>query len=411
MTKRSKIVWQGILVIAVTALGMLAARGLVSRRALPEPQAKDVIAPLVEVVSAQACSVPMNVTGYGTVEPRMHVQVVPQVSGRVVSRHSAFVAGGFFDANTPLIVIDPRDYRIALQAAEASVAQAEARLASEEAEAAVAKREWRTIHPGKEPDSILVFRKPQVRSAQVQLRSAQAQLERAQLDLERTELSMPFDGRVIDVSVDVGQFVSQGQPIASVYGTDIVEISVPLRDEELAWFAVPGFGSERVPGVWTPARVSAAFAGGKHTWQGRIVRMKSQVDARSRLVHVIVQVDDPLSAAAGQVPLLPGVFVEVTIQGATVDNVIPVPRHAIRKGRAVWVARDESAEEAGAHDPVVGDLAHRQRLVTRPVTVLRQDRTLAYLTAGLTDGERVITTPLDMVTEGMKVRVRKDAGN
>lgn len=408
MTKLSKVVWQGILVVVVTGVGILAARGLASRRVLPEPQARDVMAPLVEVITARVASVPMDVTGYGTVEPRMRVQVVPQVSGRVVSQHSEFVAGGFFDVNTPLVVIDPRDYRIALRAAEASVAQAEARLASEEAEAEVAKREWRTIHPGKEPDSILVFREPQVRSAQVQLGSAQAQLERAQLDLERTELSMPFDGRVVEVSVDIGQFVSQGQPIGSVYGTDAVEISVPLKDEDLAWFTVPGFSLDAAPGVRTPVRVSATFAGGQHTWQGRIVRMKSQVDARSRLAHVIVQVVDPLGTESGQVPLLPGVFVEVAIQGTAVDNVISVPRHAIRDGRDVWVARDETAEEAEEQDLVAGDLARCQRLARRPVTILRQDRTMAYLTAGLTEGELVITTPLDTVTEGMKVRVKKD---
>lgn len=407
MSKWSKAIWQGILVVIVVGVGILAAKGLASRRAIPEPQARPEMAPLVEVLEVQTSSVRMNVTGYGTVEPRMDVQVVPQVSGRIVSCNPQFVAGGFFDANTPLVVIEKRDYSIALQAAEAAVAQAEVRLASEQAEAEVAKREWYTIHPGKEPDSILVFREPQVRSAEVQLRSAQAQLEKAQLDLERTEISMPFDGRVIGTSVDIGQFVIQGQPIGSVYGSEVVEISVPLKNEELAWFAVPGFRSDHVTGDGTAATVAASFAGRQHRWEGQIVRMKSRVDARSRLTHVIVQVHDPFVLKSGQVPLLPGLFVEVTIQGTTVDHVISIPRHAIRHGRDVWVARPETAEERGYRDPE-GSAATTlyRRLTMRPVTILRQDRTCAYLTDGLSQGEFVITTPLDMVTEGMKVRVR-----
>lgn len=390
MSKLSKGVKQLVLVVVVLTLGILVMLTMASMRQLPETKPQVVTAPLLNAVLVTQASICMTVTGYGTVEPRMDVQVVPQVSGRVVKRHGQFVAGGFFAADTALVKIDPRDYEIAVEAASANVAQAEVTLAREQAEAAVARQEWRKINPGREPDSILVFREPQVRSAEAQLRSARARLEKARLDLERTEITMPFGGRVVATQADVGQYVTQGQPIGSVYATDLVEISIPLEDAELEWFSIPGTaagassGGESEGAVVT---VKATFAGRDQEWKGQVVRMKSRVDPKSRLVQVVAQVQDPMNTEGDRVPLLPGSFVEVVIHGKTVDKVVTIPRFALRNGREVWVAQQ------------------RERLEIRPVTILRQDRTLAYISQGLRDGDIVITSPLDTITDGMQIRV------
>ena len=86
---------------------------------------------------------------------------------------------------------------------------------------------------------------------------------------------MPFDGRVASESVDTGQYVVAGQPLATVYGTEIAEIVVPLEDRDLAWFDLPaGFNDSASSSSVTGAEASviADFAGGRHTWAGRVVR-------------------------------------------------------------------------------------------------------------------------------------------
>ena len=50
---------------------------------------------------------------------------------------------------------------------------------------------------------------------------------------------MPFAGRVQEESVDLGQYLMSGQAVATVYGTDVVEIVVPLEDRDLQWFSIP----------------------------------------------------------------------------------------------------------------------------------------------------------------------------
>jgi len=217
----------------------------------------------------------------------------------------------------------------------------------------------------------------------------------AELGLERTAISVPFAGRVMSESVDVGQFVTSGQTLARVYSTDVARIVVPFQDRQLQWFAIPSPVLDLTP---SPGRaelesdvnvtVSAAFAGKRRQWSGRVARTAGQVDRQSRMVDVVIEVDDPFDAA-NPVPLMPGMFVEVAIAGHRLEDVVRVPRFALRADRRVWVAREG-------------------KLNIVDVDVVRTDRQHAYVAGGLEDGDVVITSQLDVVIEGMAVRVPED---
>ena len=250
------------------------------------------------------------VSGHGEVVPRVAVDVVPQVAGQVVKVHPSLVAGGFFRAGDALVVIDPRDYELALERAQASVARAQVSLQREQAEAVVAREEWDELHPGEEAPG-LVVREPQIRQAEAELAAANADLAAARLNLERTHVSLPFDGVVVSESVDVGQFVGSANRLARVYGTDFVDVRVPLESRELAWFDIPSRGG----GVGSRAQVSLSFGGTRSTWEGRVTRMEAQVDQASRMVHVVIEVKDPYDTSANRPALLPGTFVDVEILG------------------------------------------------------------------------------------------------
>lgn len=366
----------------VLVAGLAAAALLASSRSAPPRVEQPVFGPLVEVVEVVARAVAVEVTGHGQVGAQTTITLVPEVAGRVLGVSPSLVAGGFFDAGEPLVVIDPRDYELAVERARAAVARAAVTLEREQAEAGVARHEWDALNPGEEPPSGLVVREPQVRQAEAELEAARAELGVAQLALSRTEISAPFDGVVVSENVDPGQVVGVGTVLATVYAVDRVEVRVPLKDRELAWFDVP-----RRPGEPGPkAAVRARFAGGEHEWPGRVSRLEVQVDPDSRMVHVVVEVPRPFARENGRPPLLPGTFVEVVIDGRTVEQVVPLPRHAVHPGDTVWVV---SAD----------------RLEIRPVEVARADREVALVATGLTTGERVVVSSLDAVTNGMTVRV------
>lgn len=389
LEKFDKLPKQLRLVIIILLTGFLLFRILVSLRKAPIKKELPVIVPLVAAQRVSAEDMQMVVRGFGTVRPKVEIQVVPQVSGRVVKCHADFVNGGFFKAGQPLLIIDQRDYELAVQNAEADVARGQVQLDQESAEAAVARQEWEQMHGAGKPAPPLVLHEPQIRQAKAQLTAAMAQLAIAKLNLERTVISMPFDGRVIEKSVDIGQYLVAGGPIGRVYGTDAVEIMVPLEDKELAWFDVPnGYAANGNPKplIAEPeALVTADFAGGNYTWKGRVVRAEGQIDAVSRMVNIVVEVEKPFEFSQGRPALVPGMFVEIEIKGKHFQQIIRIRRYAVHNGEEVWVVYDGHLE-------------------IRKVEIIRSDKDYAYVAGGLEDGDVIVLSPLDTVTDGMRVR-------
>ncbi len=375
-----------IVPVIVLIAGVAAAAMIVSARKTPPRVDRVPLGPLVEVMPTEVTDVPVVVTGHGEVVAKVAVDIVPQVAGQVVGAHPSLVAGGFFKAGEVLVEIDPRDYELAVERAQAAVARARVTLEREQAEAEVAREEWNGLHPGEKPTG-LVVREPQIRQAEAEYAAAEADLSVARLSLERTRISLPFDGVVVSENVDIGQYVGNGSRLATVYGTDVVEVRVPLESREVAWFDVPSRGG----GKGSAAEVSASFGGTQTVWKGRVTRMEAQVDQMSRMVHVVIEVPKPYDTSSGHPALLPGSFVDVRIAGRTLGDVVAVPRYAVREGDRVWVFTDGT-------------------LQIRDVEVLRADREQTLISSGLEEGDLVIISSLDAVTDGMTVRQQIAAG-
>jgi len=363
--------------------------------ALKKPPAKEqvvVLAPLVEVQQLEKKDIQMIVTGYGTVQAKVEVEIVPQVSGKVISVNPQFKAGGFIGAGQEILKIDPRDYSLAVQQAEAGVADAQVKLDMEKAEASVALAEWHQLHPGTEPDSPLVLREPQIRQAEAMLDSAKAALATAQLSLDRTSITLPLDVRIVSESVDLGQFCTVGQSIGSAYGVGAVEIEIPLQDKELRWFDTPdeepATNGNAKSSSGSEVLVKATFAGVENTWKGFVARSTGQVDTKSRLISVVVEVPHPFDGSDSKAPLLPGLYVEAKIQGNVLKNAFAVPRDAIRGSDEVWVVND--------------NILHVKNL-----DIISTDKEYAYVTEGLSDKEAIVTSSLDVVVDDMAVRVKE----
>jgi RND family efflux transporter MFP subunit len=203
----------------------------------------------------------------------------------------------------------------------------------------------------------------------------------------RTEIRAPYDGRVRNEKVDVGQFVNRGAAIAMIYATDISEVRLPINDQELAFIdlslAAGGIDSNEPVTV----TLKADFAGAEHAWQGAIVRTEGELDPRTRMMHVVAQVQRPYEQSQGRPPLAVGLFVEAEIHGATFDDIVVLPRIALRPNSHVYIVDKEG------------------KLRFRKVDVLRIVEEEVFIRAGLERGELVCISPLDTALDGMPVRI------
>jgi RND family efflux transporter MFP subunit len=335
----------------------------------------------------------VRIRGYGSVRAKRSVDLVPEVRGRVVEKSPHLEPGAYIEDGEVLLRIEDTDYVLALEQARANVAQAEVTLAQAEEEALVARREWEQVGAGgfggeqeTEPTP-LVLRIPQLNLARANLEAARAALRQAEVNLERCTIAAPFDGRVLRADVDEGQFLAAGVAVGSLYATDMAEVTVPIADADLAWITL---GRRDDDGV--PVDVSAEFAGARHHWQGRAVRLGGAVDDRSRLVPVVVEIPSPYRREGDRPALVEGMFVEVEFTAPPPDGAVVIPRTALRPGDQVWVVDAEN------------------RLDIRTIRVARAGIEQAVITEGLAAGERVCVSNLQYVTAGMPVRVAGEPG-
>ena len=383
-----------ILTVIILAMGAGGTMVLVKMRKRPKRKPKVKAGLLVEVKKVKASARKVTVLGHGQVQPRREIGVVPQVSGKVTRVHRSLVVGGMISAGQTLLAIDPADYRLGVERALALVAKAEQTLALEQSSAKVARNEWKLVAPtvkgGVGTPSPLALREPQLRAAQASLASAKADLKLARLKLSRTTLRAPFSLRVRSETVEVGQYVMAGKSVAQVYGTDTAEVIVPLPVADLGWLDVP---RGREPAAKGPAVILRQKSGATvHERKGRLVRSVGEIDSTGRMSRVVVAVSDPFNLEGGRGPDLEmGAFVEVTIQGKQLSSVYAIPAEALRLGSKVWVAsaKDDSLE-------------------VRKVTVARRTSGEALISAGLSDGDRVVLTNITGALSGMKLRIKSD---
>jgi RND family efflux transporter MFP subunit len=396
-----------ISIFAVTIIGIAFAIMLAKSGKKPESQIPQPKLPAVEVQVAEATRHTYRIQSQGTALPRTSIRLVSEVSGKVVSVAKSFDVGQIFAKGDVLLKIDSRDYELALAQARSQVAQAQLQLQMEVKEADVVRREWQLLNQG-EPTG-LQAREPQLASARAALEAALAAEDAAKRNLDRCEIRAPFDGMVARAGVRPGQFTALATPLGELFATDVAEVRLPLISSDLSFINLPKPGS-KVALTQPPKVTLSARAGERRTeWLGHIVRSEETVDPMNRMVYVVAQVVDPYGLAKRDgAPLRSGTFVRASIEGRTQENVIVLPRHALREKDRVWIADPVSIEsETSTLQEGLGYRDQQTRLIFRSVDVSFADARQVVITNGIRAGEDVVTSLLAGVIDGMGVVVRE----
>ena len=405
---------------ACAALGMAGMVGLhvLASAKQPPVAVERQVAPIhSKTLVAARTSVQPVLTGFGDVQPVRRVDLVAETAGRILHVHPALRAGERVRVGESLLRIDPREAqsRVAeLEAVAATARIARQRLDAEHSaqtqrldllrrslELADAQHaRLRQLHEGSDVGSRSAVEAAererlalaeQVLALQTdvdlyslkaddldrQALAAEAQLDRARLEAERCDVAAPFDARILKADVEAGQWTSPGQPLVSLADDSLREIHVSL-DAAQAFRHLEFQPQETADAGWFPLPVPAECGirltgvGGDLAAAGRLHRVV-RFDRASRMLTVAVRVDS--SASDGGWPLAEGMFCRVEIPGRALADVVPVPRHALTPRQEVYVA------ENGV-------------LRIRPVVAAYLDDQWAYLSAGIEEGEIVLTSRL-----------------
>ncbi|HOP15537.1 MAG: efflux RND transporter periplasmic adaptor subunit [Gammaproteobacteria bacterium] len=295
-----------------------------------------------------------------TVSAVQGVTVSAEVGGRV--SRIAFESGAVVAAGDVLLQLD--------------TASEDAQLASAEAAAALAQADLARVRKLGKRD---LASDDTVDRAEAQVKETVAQVGVIRALIAKKSVRAPFAGRLGLRLVNLGQILSEGDPIVALHTLDPVHVDFSIPQRQLARLR-DGMA----------VRVTTDAAPGE-TFHGEIVAVSPEVDAATRNVRVRALVANPGER------LHTGMFANIEVVLPDMQRVLPVPATAVLYatfGDSVFVVEQQKNEKSGEAEQVL-----RQQFVR-----LGQARgDFVDVTDGLKDGETVVTSGVFKLRSGIQV--------
>ncbi|HET6780960.1 MAG TPA: efflux RND transporter periplasmic adaptor subunit [bacterium] len=229
-----------------------------------------------------------------------------------------------------------------------------------------ARQQMSLVQTGARPEDVRMAQ-AQVAQADAAYGAAVAALNLTRAQLSGATVRAPFSGRVAEIPVSLGEFVSPGMNIATLYDDQRLEVEVAVGERDLQ-LVRPGAVVTVTPEALPGRKVAGAV---------RLVLPAA--DPASRSAKVRIRLIDPPSG------LLPGTFVRAAIIVERHVGALVIPRQALRGSNEVAV--------------VQGGVVR-----LRTVTVGLQHGALVEVTSGLREGEQVVVLGPETLSDGQPVR-------
>lgn len=412
----------------VIILAIVVAKILLATKPEPKKRPPQERSTVVEIQELNPQDYVLTVQASGVVKARTQSDLVAEVAGRIESVSEAFQEGAYFDKGDVLLTLDAQTVAQAKTIAESELAANQASLVQLMAEEKSARRslqlaeknlqlgrnEWQRVKGlwnkrliakslvDTEEQKVIQLEQQvtdlsarlttfssQKKASRAQINAAKARLAREQLNVQRTQITAPFTGRILSKQVDVGQYVSPGKALGTIYATDYVEVNLPLSLAQYELLDMPEvFRNQKVDEKRYPEVVfRSANASTRHQWKGKVVRSSAALDENTRQISVIARIDNPYEASAENTRAIRiGQYVKADIQGRSFKDILVVPVVALRHGREILLY-DEG------------------KIDIQPVEVLWSANTEVVIRADAALlNKPLIITPLATAAKGMSVK-------
>ncbi len=280
----------------------------------------------------------------GTLRAVSRARVAAMEDGRVIKVHVQH--GDRIKAGQVLVVMDDRRLQAQLAEAQAERTVAEAEVLERQAERALAKqnrdraqqlvgRQAISQQDIESRESALKVTEARVASAQRRLEATESRIDLIEVRLQDTTITAPFDGHVVERHVEPGEWIHPGDPVVTLVSDGTIE----------AWLEVPERFATQLGDQ--PEGLQVLVSGNGKSIEAQRVRRISDVDPRSRLFYLVVELnntDDGLS---------PGMSAESWLPLGTAQQHTVVPKDAlVRSGQSTIVYQTQPQDGGHVAVPV-----------------------------------------------------------
>ena len=384
---------RGILILLAAAL----AAGACQQPAQGKTDGSSVAATNVQVAPAREARLDRTINVSGALAAEEQSVLSMKVPGRLAALHVDL--GSAVSAGQPLAGIEPTDFNLRVAQADAALKQARARLGLADGdddrietektgivrqakavldEAELTQKRIRTfvergLSSRAEQDSAEAAYKvaegryqdaiEEVRNRQALVAQRRSELELAREQLNATVLRAPFDGRILDRTAALGQYVPAGTPIMTIVRVDPLRLRVDVPEREA--------GSVRLT-----QEVRVTVEGDPGVYTGRIARLSPAISADNRTLLVEAEIRN------NPARLRPGAFVRASI--------------VVESGRTALLVPTSSIVSFAGVDKVF--TIEKGQATERRVQLGRADGDSVEIVKGVRAGEQVIVKPGTLVT-------------
>jgi len=382
------------ILIRVVACMLILAMGFVGFKLLkgrkkPPAQATLAERPLkVEVQTVSFMDVPVLIEAHGQLRSLRMVEIAAEVAGSVIEIHSRLQTGEVIKKGELLFAIDDRDYRSEYESNKTrlTILQRDKEITAKEL------ARVRTLFEKNKVGTQAGVEKAEqaANSSADRLAQVKQAMTRAKINLQRCRVMAPFTCRITSKKIEKGQYVAPGKIVLGLADDSVLELNVPLDSRDaFQWLQFSG----GVPGgdAWfaglKPLQCEVSWTENKRNRAVGVLDRVSSFDEQTRTVRVVVKIDaEQFRAQNTSIPLVSGMFCRVLIPGGIMNQVVELPRWAVSFENSVYVIRDG-------------------RLATVQVEVVRVQGNNSYISKGLVEDDRVVTTRLVDPLERSLVRI------
>ena len=333
---------------------------------------------VVKTVAAVQTTLPMDVTATGWVVPIDSTTIAAQEAGIITQ--IAAEDGATVKAGDLIAKLDPRTAQAAVDKDQALFAKDQATLA--ESETALTRAQ--SLLNSNAGTQATADEAREARDAAVATANGdKAQLASDQVLLEHTDIRAPYDGRLGDVSLSLGAYVSPGTAIVTIAKYNPAYIKFNMQENNLRQLQ-EALAAGPVPVTTVPHSEKGKVR------QGQVSFFDNTVDAASGTIAVKAKFENANGA------LWPGRSENVAVHFSDKEQLIVVPTVAVSPGPDGFISF------------VIGK---DNKVHVTPVTVARANGDRTAVAKGLAIGDHVVIEGQSQITDGQTIKEEFNDGS